>query len=333
MNDMPHQAKTVSCPRCGYDQRGVVESWADACPTTGVCTECGLEFEWRELLNPAYGLPRWCVEYADGWPRVPLAIARTLWTTLRPWHFWGTLKMTHSPRLWRMVAYLGTLGIALYLVFAVSVGIAATRCWPFNATGNYTSTVSASEVAWFTAWRPLSMRTLGSAMPNAQGKTAGATPLGGAWPKNAFDSAFLVNKPLRLALVFAVVFFAACPLGFVVLPHTRKRAKVRWGHIARIFAYSLGGAAIIVALILWSGQDRMKVQVGGNPWLAGRIVEVTIVLTTLFLASWWYFASSRYLRMTRAWVPVTAVMLMAGLAASVASTLHHVIGIPSLGLG
>jgi hypothetical protein len=284
------------------------------------------------LLDPERSPPEWCVEYVKGWPRVPVGIARTLWTTLRPWRFWDSLKMTHAPRPWRMAAYLATLGFVLYLVFAASVGVAATRCWPFNATGYHTSTVPVHEVAWYTAWRPLSMRTLGAALPNAQGVAAGARPLGGAWPRNAFDSAFLINKPLRLALVFAVVFFLACPLGFVALPHTRKQAKVRWGHIARIFAYSLGGGAIMVALILWSGQDRLKVQVGGNPWLAGRIVEVTIVWCMLFLSTWWYFAASRYLRMPRAWIPVTAVIVMAGLAASVAFTLHYTIGIPSLGL-
>ena len=34
--------RTIGCPRCGYDQRGMVESWTLQCPLTGECAECGL---------------------------------------------------------------------------------------------------------------------------------------------------------------------------------------------------------------------------------------------------------------------------------------------------
>ena len=39
------------CPRCRYDLAGVVASWSSACPCAGVCSECGLDFLWPDLLR------------------------------------------------------------------------------------------------------------------------------------------------------------------------------------------------------------------------------------------------------------------------------------------
>ena len=45
----------TSCPRCGYDLAGVVESWNHAeslsCPLNGTCSECGLGFEWADVFR------------------------------------------------------------------------------------------------------------------------------------------------------------------------------------------------------------------------------------------------------------------------------------------
>ena len=44
-------AADATCPRCGHEQRGVVQSWTHECPVEGVCSECGLAFRWAELLG------------------------------------------------------------------------------------------------------------------------------------------------------------------------------------------------------------------------------------------------------------------------------------------
>ena len=59
-------AIAVSCPRCGYDQRGVIAQWTDTCDLDGRCTECGLAFEWARVLNPKKFAPPWSVECARG---------------------------------------------------------------------------------------------------------------------------------------------------------------------------------------------------------------------------------------------------------------------------
>ena len=48
----------AACPRCGYDLRGALETWKRKCPINGVCTECGLKFEWGELLCERRNVPR-----------------------------------------------------------------------------------------------------------------------------------------------------------------------------------------------------------------------------------------------------------------------------------
>ena len=114
----------VRCPRCGYDLRGVFETWKHECPISGICNECGLEFEWGELLSSRRAVPRWSVEYARGWRVLPDAFKTLLVLFFRPGKFWRDLKMVHEPR-WRRIPACVFLTLAvLYLVLAVHVGFA-----------------------------------------------------------------------------------------------------------------------------------------------------------------------------------------------------------------
>jgi len=117
-------ATNAACPRCGYGLRGIVESWSDACPLTGVCSECGLKIKWKELLNPRRAVPRWSVEYAQWWG-IPIAAIKTLLVMFfRPRKFWCDLKMIHEPRWGRIPACVFLTLAVLYLAFAVHVGFA-----------------------------------------------------------------------------------------------------------------------------------------------------------------------------------------------------------------
>jgi len=311
------EERAVQCPRCGYDQRGVIESWTEACPLAGLCSECGLAFEWRELLGAEFQPPRWCVEHMDRWSAVPGGIVRTLAMAIRPWRFWSDLRMTHPMRPRRLIAYLAVLWIALYLVFAASMGLAATRCWPFNTGGAYISTKPAGEVAVYTAAFPLSRRMQGMAMPSAALAATGAPPLGCLSPFDVFSSAFLHSDHVAFSLLAICGVFLICPLGFLALPQSRKEAKVRWGHIARIFVYSAGPWVVLTALALWSGPESLNGQRGGTPWLADRIVLGTMVAAPAFCLAWWSFAAGRYLKMRHAWAVGGSVTIMAGLGAAV----------------
>src|SRR5688500_9379942 len=88
----------VRCPRCGYDQRGVIAAWSGECPLHGTCAECGLEFAWAELLNPKLFVPDWCVESQKGLAALPVRAVRTLTRTITPWRMWREIRMTHPVR-------------------------------------------------------------------------------------------------------------------------------------------------------------------------------------------------------------------------------------------
>ena len=73
----------AACPRCGYELRGIVDSWTESCPLLGVCSECGLEFKWSEVFCPDKYEPVWCVEFRTaGW--LPRSALKTLMMSLRP---------------------------------------------------------------------------------------------------------------------------------------------------------------------------------------------------------------------------------------------------------
>jgi len=113
-------AQRIRCPRCGYDLRGAVATWTHECPMEGVCTECGLEFEWRELLNPEYRRPTWNIEFARTIRGFMLCCAGTTILMLWPWKFWRDVRMTHAARWSRIAGFLVICLFAQYAVFAIA---------------------------------------------------------------------------------------------------------------------------------------------------------------------------------------------------------------------
>ncbi len=51
----PDSHRGILCPTCGYDLRGTMGDWSRACPLRGVCSECGLQFEWAEMIGERSG--------------------------------------------------------------------------------------------------------------------------------------------------------------------------------------------------------------------------------------------------------------------------------------
>ncbi len=131
----PALQRTARCPRCGYDLRGAVEAWTDSCPVTGQCAECGLRFEWGDLLNIKRKRPRWCVEYARSFRALILRSVATLALTVWPPLFWGSLQMWHEPRWRRVGVYIASLFVLVYATFAVGHGALAWREWRLHKQG------------------------------------------------------------------------------------------------------------------------------------------------------------------------------------------------------
>lgn len=128
-------ALTPRCPRCGYNLRGAVESWIESCPIQGACAECGLQFEWGDLLNIKRKRPRWCVEYGRSFQASMMRSVATLALTAWPPAFWGSLQMWHEPRWRRVGVYIALLFVFVYATFALGHGAIAWREWYFHKQG------------------------------------------------------------------------------------------------------------------------------------------------------------------------------------------------------
>ena len=110
-----HSSSAIRCPRCGYDQRGIMATWSDSCPLNGTCTECGLQFSWSEAIHPEKSEPLWCVEFVPLRRRVPV---RSFW----PWRFWSRLRMSQPIRWGRLALYDSALIASMLLCYAAFQG-------------------------------------------------------------------------------------------------------------------------------------------------------------------------------------------------------------------
>ncbi|HZL34454.1 MAG TPA: hypothetical protein VFC78_04030 [Tepidisphaeraceae bacterium] len=92
--DWEQAAVEVLCPLCEYNLRGLTEPR---------CPECGYQFIWRELLDPARRVHPYLFEHKRG--LAIKAFLKTAWMNLRPRRFWATLgpQQPSNPR--RLIVY------------------------------------------------------------------------------------------------------------------------------------------------------------------------------------------------------------------------------------
>ncbi len=311
--DMPATAPVTSeqnlagrarCPRCGYDLRGAIGTWADQCPLHGTCTECGLQFKWAEVLSPTFALPTWCIEAPKGWRALPGQTRRTFVRTFWPWSFWSSLHMSHPSRWPRLAGYCGVLVIVMYVTFAMSNGMLAWDHWSDQARDpRFTPMTSGGAVFAQAALLPLSDTSVGwFRLPPPFGPFPYATPLDyvtGFWTD--YWTIWKIG-------FFVLTAHTVCGLAFVTLPMTRRVAKVRASHVVRVTLYGYGlllPTAVLTTLML----------VMNNIAFPGRAVANTLAAVAWLMlpaleVTWWSVATSRYLKMRHPWGIGVAVVIV-----------------------
>lgn len=118
-------ARLPECPRCGYDLQGQIAAWHPAgdtqpdaaCPTTGTCSECGLDFEWRFILVEGLASPKWFFETTRS--RLVRSVIRTWVHSLSPPKFWRDVRLEVTPRIWRLAIYVVGPVLASVLIHAL----------------------------------------------------------------------------------------------------------------------------------------------------------------------------------------------------------------------
>ena len=208
------------CPRCDYDLQGQLATWhpngptADNahCPTQGLCSECGLTFEWCYLLRPELIELRWFVETPRP-PRAKRTYWRTWWHALRPWHFWQQVRMETTfsrPRLlgWPCMIALHCFTFALISILALTL----FRSFSLNMFRQSPGYLAQTLLADF-------------------GHSAG----------EVVQLLAIIIWP-RTGLAWTNVFIAGSivpPLMFLGLPFTRAQSKVQRRHVLRAAIYAL----------------------------------------------------------------------------------------------
>jgi len=293
------EGKPVRCPRCGYDLRGEMATWEQSCPIEGVCTECGLEIAWRELLNPAHIKPRWCVEYAKSQWGIPWRAIRTLMATFWPWFFWRSLRMVHEIRWRRLRGYLLFWAFVLYVLFCVCHAAVAFGFWSLSWWRMPLQWADPLDVL-MTAVLPLS-----DSLPWENG--------GGLSPRDIFGRFW---APVLVPLAPLAAMHVLCAAGFAALPISRRRAKVRWGHIVRVLAYGFGWFVPLIALGMIGEALSRQYRLPALADLGAALLALALAAAWShlpFLVIWWSTATGRYLKMHHPWGVGLAVVVIAGL--------------------
>lgn len=325
--DIQTSQTALRCPRCGYDLHGLIGSWKRECPISGVCSECGLEFEWGALLCPRRAVPRWCVEYTEWW-RIPLAAIKTVIVMLWPRKFWRDLKMVHQPRWRRFLALALMVLFMLYIVLAFSVGFQTYKQFlhlrqdsistSFHPVvyGLYATINPFSNYEYKYQW-PRSSRVYLTDSPRSIAKRLRLSRFIGEVRTqirvDKFTHPFRGNLRLSAVIVLGLMLFSLCPLAFVALPQSLRKAKVRWQHLVRIALYS--ALIIVPPLGLYISSQMYLVRRYPNMiyhhWrLPEWLIPGCLVYVLAGLILWWSLAAKHYLKLPHAWgVGVSMVIL------------------------
>lgn len=283
-----------ACPRCGYDQSGLHATWTASCPLSGVCSECGLEIDWRDLLNPVFTHQGRLFEHARR--RLGRAFFESWWRALVPSAFWRWISITHPVVPARIAAF-------------IPLGFAAT----YVAFLGFIAAVAAAILV---------AATLGG----------GAASVGRYWVREVIQQALFpvrteyifMSDRVPPGIWIMLLSLAIMPAAFLAIPVSLRRARVRRIHLLRIWAYgfvALPGVFLLpvalqaMARLADSTSSILNARYSAfltsqlEPWHSESIIVLGFVWTFL----WWTAAAGHYLKL-----PTPAAV---GLAMSVLSTL------------
>lgn len=285
-----------SCPRCGYDQTGLVATWAEHCPTEGVCAECGLAFAWRDVLNPRWTIPAWSFEHATD--HRLRALLRTAWESFRPRRFWAQLPIAAPVRLGRLMAFAAVWVVGAHLMLAIISGLLE---WDGRS--------AAPLRAWLLSWtRPIAGRSVGNFSNYVS-------------PIEAFWNPYLVDDGYGYHVRYQVDSLAWCvplvwlgmPLAMLTLGDTLAMARVRRVHLVRVACHQ----AFVASAVFTLAHIVAMLGHAGAYWSPRRLGEVrtedvvALVFLTVWSPWWWWTACTRYLKLPAPGMVVGASWLIA----------------------
>jgi len=268
------------CPKCGYDQSGIIDSWVDSCPINGSCAECGLGFAWRDVFDPVRNDLHWYAEHTQSLWGI---IARTPGTLMRlvlPWYYWRSIGVEARISLRVLTLWLIVLAIGLHLLMSIPYGMGTWH----NQARFYGSLSNLYQNA--------GIKGLSKVLIDGVGWPFVQTHIDYRGPSYIFEfpmmnrvvarQAFSPLLPLfGMSLVWAMI--------MLLVPTTRCHARIRAAHVCRaalvsVFALLLAFELqrLTLGLDLWTATPPMI----SNTW-ARRFGGVVIPLLGLWVLLFW----------------------------------------------
>ena len=325
-------AKAIACPRCGYDQRGVVAAWTDSCPIAGQCSECGLGFAWGNVFGNRLREPRWCVEFGSI-ITFPFRLIGTLLMSCWPWRFWRTLQLQHEIRWGRIAAYLLMIAMLMYFVFAANISSSIYLEW-----GAIDAQIQESSRTVAVVSENIRKNMLLKGRP-AERYILKRRPSGALLAAHAFllpltetiivEYEFIDNSmmyqtylpkqraneliervlirlrgnhyTLTKSILFPFALLLLMPILFALVPRSLRVAKVRAAHLLRISMYSLALPFVATAFGLNEMLQTTASPSFGIELMWQSIGLISFVALPIIAILWWSVAISKYLRMHAPW--------------------------------
>ena len=221
-----------TCPRCGYDLAGTIQTWNQvpsgeeqhAYPLEGLCSECGLAFEWKYIFTPELAGPLWFVES----PRVARwAKLKTMFRACVPWIFWRGVRLEIPFRFDKAISWcVIMMGLPLALLLSCRLGAEFYSQYAFSSTID----------------RSIAFRLPAAPVTPAQSFDLALVQMGEDLIEIATSPSIFAWLPTMVVLGLGV------PGLFLLLPFTRATYKVRAAHVARATFYSFSLFAVFCAV-------------------------------------------------------------------------------------
>lgn len=310
------------CPRCGYDLGGAVAAWngssneqldGASCPLDGVCSECGLRFNWSEIMDWRNGLPRWLFEHSvslSKWIRFKQHCATTV-RSLSARRLWQSIPMAGGFRPLRLgllrctvILFGGCISVGAKLLLKTSRGLSAQGTFTMYGWPAGPKTTPNS-------WQDRLRREFTGDWSSAFRIDRDFVDAFGSW----------IHPPTTILVLWVV----AIPLGFWLMPLTLRRAHVRPGHLVRIWVHGAWMLPLFAAAWTLKGLAEWTMWRVRKYWLPScddvlsdlqaNAARITLVACALLAFWWWSNALKHYLRMPQPRLVAACMVLLSFLLA------------------
>ena len=278
----PPQNQRSICPKCGYDQSGIIDTWNDQCPMTGRCSECGLSFAWRDVFDPLLNDLYWYAEHARSNRAMIRRTPGTLVRLLNPIQFWNEVDVAKPIKLRTLAVWVLLTIITTHVLVSIPLGIGlwgrSTSSWGSLTILEYIDQYSLYGIAELTldALFDPAMRTWISTR-------------GGSGYSLRFQAGqrHLIYAILIKPIVFQVGFVMLWTTVLVAIPYTRRVTKVRAKHVIRaillsvlMLGLSFEFTRLIYGIMMWMGFY-------WNGFAVARIYRIVVPVLVLWQLIYW----------------------------------------------